>query len=228
MTKENAINFLLYSMLGVTLDSNKDKLLEVAIKRAYQDASSHVLSISNKEEKETAKKAASDRIGRAIQEGLNGMTYDAWHEGLCTELVTKIYSKVNQDPDRSFTYGIAQKWVNMTMKYLCVIKNIFEEYGKPNIVKWDILDAHEKELHIPFDSFILEAASDIDVPLPRKDGTLGKYSANTKPWSKFNTYEEYNALQSNLKDALDEPPLEWEGPAWIRISERRKTPKTKK
>ncbi len=61
-----------------------------------------------------------------------------------------------EDKTRQFTYGIVQKWVNMTMKSLCVIKSVFDFYTEKTILKF--LDTLEEELHIPVDGYILEAA----------------------------------------------------------------------
>lgn len=213
MEKENAINFLLYSTMGVTLDSDRNQLVTAAIDRAYRDASSHVLSSSDKG---TAKENASNQISDAIKEGLSGKTYDKWHKELCVELV-ETYSKVTADEDRPFTYGIAQKWVNMTMKYLCVIKSIFEACGQSGEASWEILDKSEAELHIPVDRLILKTASDMGIKLPKKD------DGTPKPWSKYETYEEYGALQEALKGKLNgKSPLDWEGPIWIELSKKTK------
>lgn len=201
-------------------------MLDASIKRAYQDASSHVLSIPDESQKETVKQRASAKIKEAIERGLGEGTYDDWHQALCKELVNE-YKNIPTAQNRSFTYGIAQKWVNMTMKYLCVIRTVFGLYGRSCEAEWEILVTHEKSLHVPFDSFILEAISDLEINLPKKDGTFGKFSAETKPWSKYGTYKEYKDLQDKLEGKWDESPLDWEGEAWIRVSERRKKSKAK-
>ena len=56
MKKETAINFLLYSYFGITLDSVPDKIVDAAINRAYRDASSHVLALTDKEKIRLRKK----------------------------------------------------------------------------------------------------------------------------------------------------------------------------
>ncbi|MEI3122628.1 MAG: hypothetical protein V8S81_02275 [Oscillospiraceae bacterium] len=58
----------------------------------------------------------------------------------------------------SFTYGHAQKWVNMTLKYLWLLDRLPE-----------ILTA--KSLHMPIDSFILEKLQKENVDEIRRDGT---------------------------------------------------------
>ena len=51
MTYNTAIEFLFFSYFGIDLADNNDEktLLEVAINRAYRDASSHVLQLEFKE-----------------------------------------------------------------------------------------------------------------------------------------------------------------------------------
>lgn len=121
MESKTAINFLLYSLAGVTLESDKKTIVERASKRAFRDVSSHVLSI-----KETVKEELIDEgintLRDSIKENLGDSEkdedYDKWHGKLCTEL-KNIYKNKTAD-ERKFTYGIVKKWVNMTMKYLAV------------------------------------------------------------------------------------------------------------
>ena len=67
MKEENAINFLIYSYFGITLDSESEEIKKAAVFRAYQDASSHVLSVSGTETtKENLKNDGLDKIKRFI------------------------------------------------------------------------------------------------------------------------------------------------------------------
>ena len=68
MENKNAINFLLYSYFGITLDSSADEVLCAAIDRAYRDASSHVLSIKDEDTKLKKKDDAAIEIRGQLQE----------------------------------------------------------------------------------------------------------------------------------------------------------------
>ena len=73
----------------------------------------------------------------------DNICFDKFHETLCDEII-KIYKRYNIE----FYYGQAQKWVNMTMKYLCVI-------GEK---KYPWLKKVYSSLHVPIDRVILNQA----------------------------------------------------------------------
>ena len=81
MTIENAIDFLLYSVMGVTHKSKSGDLLEGAIDRAYRDACSHVLSVPD-EKKEDVRKEAAGLIEEALERVPVGEGYDEWQQGI--------------------------------------------------------------------------------------------------------------------------------------------------
>lgn len=224
MTKENAINFLLYSYFEITLESEEDELLEAAVRRAYRDASSRVLSIGDNDKENDAKETATGIIITKIG-NLPTEDYNAWFYGLCTQLQGKF-------GDSSFHFGHAQKWVNMTMKYLYIIKNIFSQYGKKVFLQ--LTDDLERQLHIPVDSYIMWAATrkkeqttpfglGIKLPSSKKIGEkveLSSYSS-AKAWSKWEQ-SDYETFRAQIAGKISESPLDWEGPAWIDVAEGRK------
>lgn len=140
--------------------------------------------------------------------------FDRKHNRICEEII-KTYSEISD-----FTYSQAQKWLNMMLKYVLLI----EENS-----------ALKSYLHIPVDSYIMQAVGSDNPKLkyclklecvPKKNGTVGKYSESTsKPWSKWN-YEEYIAFQNAIRTAISESdynsPIEWENQAWIEVAEYRK------
>lgn len=215
MTKENAIDFLLYSYFEVTLESNEEDLLRAAINRAYRDASSHVLSVKN--DKSGKKKAVVEKISTQIKGLSDTQDYDSWFERLCGDLKT-IYK------GEEFYIGHAQKWINMTMKYLYILKSIFEKYDKPAIFPQLTGDGGlEQKLHFPVDDLIMEALWNEDAQfLPLREGkkATGKYSKDkVVPWSQWE--EQYQAFRDKLPER-DKSPLDWEGPVWIEIAKDRK------
>ena len=49
--------------------------------------------------------------------------YDDTHQKLCEKLCDIVNEADILDADHEFSYGQAQKWVNMTMKYFVLMKN---------------------------------------------------------------------------------------------------------
>ena len=137
--------------------------------------------------------------------------FDREHNRICEEII-ETYSEISD-----FTYGQAQKWLNMMLKYVLLIEgdSVLKSY-----------------LHIPVDSYIMQAVGSDNPKLkyclklecvPKKDGTVGKYSeSSSKPWSKW-SYEEYIAFQNCIRKAIFESgyssPIEWENGAWIEVAE---------
>ena len=233
MKCENAINFLLYSYFEITLDNSEKEMIDAAIARAYRDASGRVLSIGG--EGSNYKQAASKKIYEQISERLSAQGFDEWFYDTCSEL-KKIYETAeDKKGNPAFHFGHAQKWVNMTMKYLCVLKSVCQAYGK-DILPW-MTDDLEHQLHIPVDSYIMEAAAanetisvkrktvdfayGLSILLPGNSKDDVPYSS-AKPWSKWEK-SEYERFRAQLEGKiLEKSPLDWEGPAWIEIARIRK------
>ena len=95
--------------------------------------------------------------------------------------------------EQEFHFGQAQKWVNMTLKYLYLL----------GIVK------NPDDLHIPIDNYVLAALND-------------KYniSSNTV-WSQFN-YDNYDELYTSYNKVIKPPYINWEHDAWIIQAEKEK------
>lgn len=228
---EIAINFLLYSYFKITLDSTPDFIIKKSINRAYSDATNQKAFNALHKSEFNSNKLKSDGAG-IIEEGIEEIIkqhsdFDMVHDKMCKELV-KIYSGVKDEDtkEHAFSYGNAQKWVNMTMKYLYVIGNVFLN-AKPD---HDFVKYAEKinaiKIHIPVDSYILKAFwedEDLDknvLPDGKSEKKDGAYSSDKmKAWSKWDS-KEYRNFWKHLsgKKAC---PIEWEAPEWIRISQKR-------
>lgn len=251
----NAINFLLFSYFGITLESEPDDIMDKAISKAYKDATqqgafntqlTNELKEKIKDTKNSGENLIKDSIAKLIEipyENTEKENYqnqfNEWHNILCNSLI-ELYKEVNSD--KFFTYGNAQKWVNMTMKYLYLLNSVFntyteqnnefvEEYGK-------YIDNISEFLHVPIDSYIIESVWDkesIKLPLNKeklcKNGKRGAYnSEKVVAWSKWkNENSEYHEFQNTLNDLLNKEdkltPIDWEGPAWITVAKKRKANK---
>lgn len=113
--------------------------------------------------------------------------FDEWHKSLCED-IQAIYKEKNI----CITIGQAQKWVNMTIKYLYMLEeNSFE----------DIFDY----LHVPLDNYVFSAAKK----------KLGIATA-PKPWSRISDYDVYLDYQKEIRERLSgKAPLRWEFRSWI-------------
>lgn len=264
MTKENAINFLLFSYFGITIEE-KDKLLSAAMDRAYIDAASHVLKFIFKDAPQIKKaerenyesmvrKAYKDKARGLLSEyfeeiARNKLTEDAfrtWHNELCTELknIYKIGTDMVADDNPSlsefycqyyvenkFSFGIAQKWINMTIKYLFILnalaKNVSDGDTKLDAICTNLVDV----VDIPVDDYILQAACDKNVSIPCRNND-DEYSGckvdykHKLPWSQWENepVKYYEDFQKNLKKRKNknETILEFENRLWIDTAKKRR------
>lgn len=226
-----AMSFLLFSYFGISGKEDKDSILKKLIQRAYRDAASHVLSVKE-EVKEEKKETAIQYIVDAI-EALNNTqrsyeeseachkSYDCWHKKLCRKLVEE-YNGCCSDK-YNFTHGVAQKWVNMTVKYIyiiCFLDFAYEENeGLAEFTEAyeNLLYTHIKSFHVPIDSYVLKAA--------KKE--LGVKPLKTA-WSKIDTYYKYLEYQNTIRKALfndytamntsSYTPIDWEAEAWLKVA----------
>ncbi len=232
----NAFEFLLFSYFGIVSDAEEpvesDEILEKLIERAYRDAASHVLSV-NDDVKEDKKQEAIETIKEAIDnlkeiefvvkdDEICHKNYDKWHKDLCDNLVENY--KCCCEDGYTFTYGIGQKWVNMTMKYVYVVYYIAEscEFLIDFKEEYDnLIFNHRRSFHVPIDSYIYKAVKDDLGIKPLKSS-----------WSKIPDYATYIDYQESLRkhetfdydfeNAWGYAPIDWEGKAWIEIAKSTK------
>ena len=119
--------------------------------------------------------------------------YDEFHDSLCLRIIDCYDNQTIAE----ITYGQAQKWVNMTMKYLCVL---YEG-------QCDWLNKIYSFLHIPIDSIILYKA---------KKEFPNEFPVNNTPWSQLSR-EEYITIQNKFRAVIKDVALiDWEFKAWNR------------
>lgn len=134
--------------------------------------------------------------------------FKEWHFAACKYIIDKsnvacdLITGGNKEHVALFkaapTIGQAQKWVNMTLKYMLVMGIERMEALKP-------------VLHVPVDSYIIEKAQDeLDVQSPFPN------------WSKINDYGKYLNYQDDIKknaaEKKNKTAIDWEGDAWIDIA----------
>ena len=109
---------------------------------------------------------------------------DAWHKSLCQRIVAGYKSY-----GLEFSAGQAQKWLNMTIKYLYM-------YGGTD------LSSIINYCHVPLDNYVFNIAKRIfNISFPNKR------------WSRITDYNEYMDYQYKLRNSVYSEriaPLKWE------------------
>lgn len=239
---DSAADFLYFYLLGVTIEDitnmdEKDLIVKCA-ERAYLDLN-RTLKFKKipKEEKEhyqelqEQKKEFRTKISNEIADSIMELlktkqNYDNWHQDTCEKKIiikAKEYEQkgcLQKNGKESFYYGQAQKWLNMTIKYMWIT-------GKWECIFENLIDY----LHVPVDSYIIKAVlecedfSEVKKVIPKQDIEKDKVENNILPWSKW-IYTDYisfqEAIRTALKDNKKMTPFEWEGNAWIEIAKRSK------
>lgn len=152
--------------------------LEVASNRAYLDLCRTLKWISKKLEKNNINKKK--KVAELIEKELINLVtsskqseFNEKHSSICNNIID-IYNGYYND----FTFWHAQKWLNMTLKYLFILdlENIYN------------LDRVYKFCHVPIDSIILKELKNKRI-ISDKD--------ISKVWSKMSE-EEYNILLNKI------------------------------
>ena len=215
-----------YDAMLTWLFGSEERTIEVCARVAYQDIRQNPTGGIGKmpsHEKQAWKSAIGALIVCCIDElfakGLSEqISFDIWHketcDKICEESNRREIPKWIKHMEDGFSYGVAQKWLNMTIKNMLVME------------QWDsYLEPIKQYLHVPVDSYVMEAAStDLEIPIPCKNGGVGKYSltgskADSKPWSRWE-YGDYIAFQEDVRKATP-CPMDWEFGAWNKIKEKR-------
>jgi len=192
--EKSYLEFLLNDYFG-----SSERTIEVCAQKAYKDLQRRLIGIGKV--KSDLKQKFKNDIGRVIYNQINKLTtvsnqleFDTWHMITCEEMIKHAQS-YNLSPMRKdvFRYGIAQKWLNMTLKYMLVMG------------KWDSLLNPVKEfLHAPVDDTIIRMASDLGVITPSMNG-----------WSHWEQ-SDYTSFQKELRQKIPDgmSPIDWEFKVW--------------
>lgn len=209
-------------------DSNSSETIMLCANRAYGDLCRNLHGIAGNQQKDFWKEAILSKIVQWVNCIDCYPDFDLWHRNTCDDIINCA------DEVYPIKYGIAQKWVNMTLKYLLICGYEFKE--------------KERCLHVPIDSYIYKAFACKQsenkyalfcqkVPVFHEGegpGNLDYYKEDgnnrTQPWSKLNR-SDYISLQIAIREAvasLYASPIEWEGPAWIAQAKIEKAKRNKK
>lgn len=133
------------------------------------------------------------------------------HNADISELINEVsllgvnYPDLFVDGNR-FTIGLAQKWVNMTLKYLWILGAVDGE-----------------NLHAPIDRNIIIAATRAPSNNNLCLGINFDYHNNVMSnWPSWDDIDEYNDFQSRIREQSrvrrNYYPITWENEAWIEIA----------
>lgn len=209
----------------------KDFVIAKCIDRAYLDLCRTIRfkpeckGEKNKKTRQENLTPAKDSLKDSINSLLNGEAKEAWHKDTCDKLIKNVLDKdflenLTRTDDKNYTpvgfsYGHAQKWVNMTLKYLWLLGLV--------------LPPLEASAHIPIDNYIIEATwKDCTVPLKsddkdnEKDKDKGNFNTEKfYPWSTWDKTE-YDNFRDSIIDRIPndkvENPLLWENDLWIKTA----------
>ena len=250
MKKYSVEDTLCFFYFGITPDelNNNNSVYDKIIRKALFDATMQnafnaKISSDDKEKAKTAKDNAVIYLEERIKK-LNNLNsyddFDNWHKITCDEIKNK-FIEIKKDNKEIFTYGNAQKVVNMTFKYLYMISNSSLYNESNDVLK--IVNSYSEFFHMPSDSYIIDALFRVGVlnweeiknennehlrklvgprqEDPRKRGR--RCSEYIKiSWSNWD-YNLYNAVLEKIRDAFDGKCLiDCENDLWIEEAKNRR------
>ena len=230
---ERLLDFLVRSYFGCDRNELEDSEQQKCAYRAYLDLARTVKYLYSSSEIEKAKpESDKSNFGKARKSLIENICadlvkdikdypqdfndFDVWHTKKCdwiSKQMNAVYDKDKKFLKEPFTYGQAQKWLNMTLKYLWLL----------NLLPSNI---SEELLHVPIDSFILQALQETGKFDESQNeiiysGETYRYKGET--WSAMSE-ENYESLQKKIREIVKEKkisPIEWEYSAWIKIAKER-------
>lgn len=159
-------------------------VINAAIKRAYLDFCRTVRGLP-KEEKD--KNELYDKFRKTLYSRIHALLdiqikeqeeFDQWHQGSCTSLMMDL----GTTKWTILTAGQAQKWVNMSLKYLYALG---EEKVKG-------ISKNYMFFHVPIDNIIQQKLLDV-YGIPKLPNA----------WSQIKTYNDYFEYQLQIRDKLE-------------------------
>ncbi len=223
--RDYAWDFFLDAYFGITGEDDDAARVRKCIDRAYLDMN-RTLLLNDEEKGASFRKDYADALLKAFTAGATieekrERAYAVFFGGdrdLAAYLSVKCIENRNKRHGERFYYGQAQKWINMTLKYMWLIGLI--------------PDSDAEKLEAPIDSVIMRAMKreieGVKFPSDEADHQFAETAALSRamPWSKLSGAE-YAAMQRAIRtraESRDLAPIEWECGEWIRQSalERKK------
>ena len=180
LTAEQVQDFMRFLYFG-----NYSDAVSVSIDKAYLDFNRTLQGLEdyrNKHNKKNYVSGAKKELYKSIHELLKSSfstqrCFDEWHKRTCEQLRQEF-------DDFPFHYGQAQKWINMTLKYLFMLE--------PACV-----DHVYCFFHIPIDNKIMEYLKPYAPP-----------KCFSCAWSRIVNYDEYLSFQNWFRERFGACPLD--------------------
>ncbi len=202
----------------VRYEYSSSKLEEMKSKKSSEedkDKATNFIDSKNELIKNICKNILSHIEPKEGEISFKNSDFDDWHKSKCEEIINLMNNSINKSNTnilkKDFTIGQAQKWVNMTLKYLWLLNAL------PTGVK-------PEYLHVPIDSYIIEIAYDNKNKFENALGLLEEKPEES--WSELYKYEEYFKIQEAIRKAIktnttnETIPIKWESLAWIEVAEK--------
>lgn len=201
----------------VRYEYSSSKLEEMKSKKSSEedkDKATNFIDSKNELIKNICKNILSHIEPKEGEISFKNSDFDDWHKAKCEEIINFMNNSIDKSNTNilkeDFTIGQAQKWVNMTLKYLWLLNAL------PTGVK-------PEYLHVPIDSYIIKIAYSKKVTFKY---ALGLEDKPKKSWSKLPKYEKYFEIQKAIREAIktnttnETIPIKWESLAWIEVAEK--------
>lgn len=185
LVQQDFLNFWMRVYLGTT---DNDLIRLSAIDRAYRDVNRTMHGIGNIQTDDTyniLRIFINEIIDEVINVDYDQNAFDIWHRKKCDELKAEFIRVLNYN----IRYGQAQKWINMSLKYMFAI-------GSDRIVG---IDRNYDRFHIPIDNIIQDK--------------LAEYGIDIIPtrWSRIDDYDIYLNYQILVRNTFpDQIPMDVE------------------
>lgn len=191
LTREDYENYLVYLYFGTDQD-----LLKACINRAYRDFNRTMHGFGKfkmagqlyDEAVDLLKKSFSNLKSLSSTNPLTVEVFDNWHKSTCIN-ITSLFKKYGFH----LFIGQAQKWVNMTLKYIFTV-------GEQRIQGFSFAYSF---CHVPLDNILLDRLEKYDFP------TL-KCS-----WSRLDDYDKYLQKQNWIRQKFTLAPMDVEFLLWL-------------
>ena len=169
-----------------------DDIIALAMTKAYRDLMRTIRGFAHNPEHDSIIRNARSTLHTSITTILSAeissqADFDELHKVAC-------YSLISSFGEQIFTVGQAQKWINMTFKYL-------------HLLDYPEVQKVYEYCHIPIDSYMLNITN----------------YAMSNVWSKLNNYCEYLEYQNWFRDKYpNDIPLDKEFYLWLEEAKKQK------
>lgn len=169
-----------------------DDTITLAITKAYRDLMRTIRGFANNPDHDAIIRNARQTLHTSITTILTAQIstqaeFDELHEAACYDLISSFEGQ-------TFTLGQAQKWINMSFKYL-------------HLLDYPAVQRVYEYCHIPIDSYMLN---------------ITKYTMS-KAWSRLDNYSEYLEYQNWFRTRYPHDiPLDTEFYLWLEEAKTQK------